>query len=60
MRKSTAPLRVLSRNTVLNAASGKVRLSITKNPEPKTGWDHGVKTVSWNVSESVIGKWERA
>ena len=60
MRKSTAQLRVLSRNSVLNATSGKARVSITNNPEPKTDWDYGVMTASGNISESVIGKWERA
>jgi hypothetical protein len=44
MRKSTAQLEAGSRNTVLNAKSGKARINITKNPEPKTDWDHGVKT----------------
>jgi len=59
MRKSTALLRVLSTNAVQNAKSGKARISITKNPEPKTDWGHGVKTAIWNICESVIGKWER-
>ena len=60
MRKSTAPLEAVSRNTVLNATSGKVRISIAKIPVPKTDWDYGVMTASGKISESFIGKWERA
>jgi len=60
MRKNIAQLRVLSRNSVQDARSGKVRLSITKIPGPRTDWYHGVMTASWNIIESVIGKWERA
>jgi hypothetical protein len=53
MRKRTAPLRVLSRNAVRNAKSGKARISIAEAAGITTGYNGGAKNARVNTPASV-------
>ena len=56
MRKNIAQLRVLSRNSVPNARSGKARVSSARIVSERTDWGVCAKSATEHTSERFTGK----